>query len=160
MLLIHFSNHPTPALRLSKMKHPIWGPICWKILSRLMHVHKPVFYAKALTTPSWPICSLFIYPIFCLSSISLSLVLWQHVSHHISVGCLDLSHWCLSHKRMLMSVPFVYCMRHPFEHLSPTVFSKAYCNCPTGTFQWKYSCIICWTCPVQHPVTAMYKGDR
>lgn len=88
------------------MKHPIWGPICWKILSRLMHVHKPVFYAKALTTPSWPICSLFIYPIFCLSSISLSLVLWQHVSHHISVGCLDLSHWCLSHKRMLMSVPF------------------------------------------------------
>lgn len=67
VLLIHFSNHPTPALRLSKTKHPIWGPICWMILSRLMHVHKPVFYAKALSTPSWPICSLFIYPIFCLS---------------------------------------------------------------------------------------------
>lgn len=54
------------------MKHPIWGPICWKILSRLMHVHKPVCYAKALTTPSWPICSLFIFSIFCLSSISSS----------------------------------------------------------------------------------------
>lgn len=75
VLLIHFSNHPTPALRLSKMKHPIWGPICWMILSHRMHVHKPVFYAKALTTPSWPICSLFVYPIFCLSSISLSLSL-------------------------------------------------------------------------------------
>lgn len=75
VLLIHFSNHPTPALHLSKMKHPIWGPICWMILSHRMHVHKPVFYAKALTTPSWPICSLFVYPIFCLSSISLSLSL-------------------------------------------------------------------------------------
>lgn len=69
-----------------------------------MHVHKPVFYAKALTTPSWPICSLFIYPIFCLSSISLSLFLWQHVSHHISAGSLDLSHWCLSNERMVMFV--------------------------------------------------------
>lgn len=111
LVLIHFSNHPTPALRLSKMKHPIWGPICWMILSRLMHVHKPVFYAKALSTPSWPICSLFIYPIFCLSSISLSLILWLYVSHHISVGCLDLSHWCFSHKRMQCNVcTILYCM--------------------------------------------------
>lgn len=75
VLLIHFSNHPMPALRLSKMKHPIWVPICWMILSRCMHVHKPVLYAKALSTPSWPICSLFIYPIFCLSSTSLPLAL-------------------------------------------------------------------------------------
>lgn len=69
-----------------------------------MHVHKPVFYAKALTTPSWPICSLFIYPIFCLSSISLSLFLWQHVSYHFSVGSLDLSHWCHSNERLVMFV--------------------------------------------------------
>lgn len=67
------------------------------ILSHRMHVHKPVLYAKALTTPSWPICSLFVDPVFCLSSISLSF-LWLSVGHHILLGCLDLSHWCLSHK--------------------------------------------------------------
>lgn len=67
---IHFSDHSTPVLCLSKnTEHPIWSPICWKLLCLLRLVHKQVFYAKALTTPSWPICSLFISPFFCLSSI-------------------------------------------------------------------------------------------
>lgn len=139
------------------MRHPIWGPICWMILSRRMHVHTPVFYAKALSTPSWPICSLFIYPIFCLSSISLSFFLWLYISHHISVGCLDLSHWCLSHKHMQDRVcAILYCMQLPFQHLSRTVVSKVYYKCSMGKSEWKYA-IICWTFPVQHLVTVMHR---
>lgn len=142
------------------MKHPIWGPICWMILSRLMHVHKPVLHAKALSTPSWPICSLFIYPIFYLSSISLSLFLWQCRSHHISVDCLDLSHWCLPHKRVQSNVcTILYCMRHPSENLSSAAFSEACRNRSMGTRQWTYS-IIRWACPAQRLVTAVCRGRQ
>lgn len=97
VLLIHFVfTHPAPALCLSKMRHPIWGPICWMILNGCMPVHTSVFYAKVLSTLLWPICSLFIYPICCPPSIFLSLCLWPAVSDHISLGCSDWSHWYLS----------------------------------------------------------------
>lgn len=59
--LTHFSGHSTPVLCPSKKtEHPTWSPICWTLLCLLTHVHKRVFYAKALTTLSRPICSLFI----------------------------------------------------------------------------------------------------
>lgn len=84
--------------------------------------------------------------------------IWQCVSHHISVGCLDLSHWCLPHKCTQSNVcTILYCMLHPFEHLSPTVFSKAYCSHSMGTTRRTCS-IIRGTCSVQCLVTPMYKG--
>lgn len=95
------------------------------ILSHRIHVHKPVFYAKALSTPSWPICSLCISPTFCLSSIFLSF----SVFCHISVGRLDLSHYCLSHKHTCYHVgklfeafcvlPSAVWSRHHLVHVLP-----------------------------------------
>lgn len=77
--LTHSSDHSTPVLCPSKKKeHPIWSPICWKPLCLLTHVHKRTFDAKALTTPSRPICSLFVSPIFCFLS-SFHLVPSRHL---------------------------------------------------------------------------------
>lgn len=71
-LLIHFSQPPrAPALcRFQNEASNLSSHLLKKILSWHMHVHKPVRRAKALTTPSWPICSLFISSTFCLSSIT------------------------------------------------------------------------------------------
>ena len=122
VLLIHFSNHPTPAPRLSKMKHPIWGPICWMILSRLMHVHKPVFYAKALSTPSWPICSLFIHPIFCLSSISLSLF-------HLAMCLSSYFSWLSWFVTLMPSTQMhaIKCLYHLVLYVTPIWALESYC---------------------------------
>lgn len=72
VLIVRLISRTTPRLhcvRPKRTEHPIWSPICWELPRLLTHVHKRAFYAKALTTPSRPICSPFISSSFCLSSI-------------------------------------------------------------------------------------------
>lgn len=119
VLLIHlfiYFYHPTPALRLSKMKHPIWGPICWMIFSHCKHVHKPAFYAEALSTSSWPICSLFFPSHFsvCVPSLYPSFF-----HYHISFSCLGLSQGCFlgNVQYHVGTIFFPHCLQNSFWKL-------------------------------------------
>lgn len=104
-----FLNAPTPALRLSKMKLPKWGPICWMILSRRVHVQKPARYTpKALSTSSWPIWSLFICLIYCLTFIFFSRSSLALSSSSVPLHAPEFSYQYLSPKTnyvMFMFVP-------------------------------------------------------
>lgn len=91
------------------MKLPKWGPICWMILSRRVHVQKPARYTpKALSTSSWPIWSLFICLIYCLTFIFFSRSSLALSSSSVPLHAPEFSYQYLSPKTnyvMFMFVP-------------------------------------------------------